>query len=530
MGRHRRRPRRNDTFIVFWNRGTTDLRRTTLAAAGSWSTTGTHSLAALLSSFTGLAADVDSSGNYQLVVTGSRATSGDAVVATAQLTSAFSLGTWYPVSEADNSSGIFWMRSPSIVVFNDTAMVTFLEREDDPVPYTRSYFAIGQTGLSAAGYFSEPQPLEALTSHGACLTAYPGDPAHWFYTTSDGVWSAYYDDADDELADVVVSLKARLSQDSASLSVVLQNADKSIDIASPAAIGSGTLAVGSTLALNAGYVGSAGAEYGSTWTFEVTRIRWKLTPKGYLVTVDAAGIWERARQMRSRQSVYTAGATGSRSAYFARALARVGGARVRSAGSPNAPGADWTTDHSPDFSASPGQRWSDVAERFLRFAPEGLYYDGTDIYVRSVSTSDAAAVTYSNTTMSYPVTELELIEEAPAVNWSRVSSDDRYTDGYLYGHIARHGPRLEQLFEPDADSNTKAIEVANGAIARHRWGDRRGIARTPWHPGIQLLDVVNVADSRIGLAAADYRVLAHAIDYERSPRARFDQLLELGAL
>lgn len=509
-----------DDWMIWWNRGNTDLRYSLSANGGSsWTSASTVDLSAEISGFSGLAVAGDAT-YWHVAIAGFRVTTADRFL---ELRRMDSFGSWsttdYPVVEADADSGVSYFRAPSLALFDGTAVVTFTEYETDLVSVSRSYMAIGTPGAAGAGWFSEPQPLAALTNNGAQLAVYEGVDT-WIYTTCDGVWGATFESTALDLSAAVISIKATQAQDRATITAVVL-ADDAPDA---------NWFVGGTLRLQAGYVGSAGAEYGTTWTFEVTSAMWHLKAGRLELTLAGVGIWERARWTLARQVVAAAGAAGSRAEYFRRALARAGGVTVSAASSPHAPGADWTTDHSPDLFAAPGDSWADVAARFLRVAPEGLVYEDLDVAVRSVATTDDTDADYSNNNAAkLSIFELQIGETAPKLNWIRVSSASRYYDAANEQSVTKHGPRMAQVYEADADSNTKAVEAADGALARARWQQRLGTLTAPWHPGLQLLDVVNIEDTRIGLTAADYRVLALALDYSRAA-GKYNATIELGAL
>ena len=105
----------SNTFMVWWNRGNTDLRRvTTAAAAGSWAVAfTTASLSATIASFAGMAADFGT--DYELVIAGTKATSNDLCVIAATFgfgnkLAAGTLGTWRDLQTADASSTITFHR------------------------------------------------------------------------------------------------------------------------------------------------------------------------------------------------------------------------------------------------------------------------------------------------------------------------------------------------------------------------------------------------------------------------------------
>lgn len=93
----------------------------------------------------------------------------------------------------------------------------------------------------------------------------------------------------------------------------------------------------------------------------------------------------------------------------------------------------------------------------------------------------------------------------------------------------RHAPRPPHGPPLQADTNSKRQGQRN-----RRWRGRPrplgAAAQHGHHPGLQLLDVVELADSRITLAATSYRVLSLALDYSRGSGSAYNAIIELGAL
>lgn len=512
------------TFMVFWNRGATTLRRTTNAATpGSWAGAfTTHTISGAVASIGGMAAAFST--DYELVLTGTKPTTNDLCVLAATLGAggrfaAGTLGPWMEIQAADASSTITFLKQPSIACYDSTALVTWCEKETGDVAYTRSYLAVSEPDLACQGLFTEPEPLASTNAFGAAI-AHAAGSNRWYLTTANHVWAFDADDAEYELGVSVAAIDASLGIFSASLRADL--VVTSTDV--PAG-----LRVGGQVDLRAGYDVAGLPEYGAAWRYQVTGLRHVLSKDGRLILrIEGDGQWELAARTIARQAVYAAGASGSRAMHFRRALARAGGVSVAAAGSPHAPSSQWTTSHQPELIAMPGDSWGTVARRLVEAEAEGLVPDGATLTVRAVSASDGSDLAAGGPG-EHPVLDLRNGTEAPPYNWTRVSGPARYTDAYLAASVASDGARLRHFVEADATTNTKTIEYANAAIARARWSTPRGTATIPVHPGLQLLDVATLQEPRTGLSADDYRVLAIALRFSREV-PRYEQMLTLGGL
>ena len=522
-----------NAFRLFWNRGASDLRRSTSTAGATWSAATTHSLVANVASFSGMGACWDD--DYQLIVTALEATSNDLVVLGYVLgdggrVASGTLAGPVEIQRADAGSGITALKSPSCGSYGDTVIATWSEKETANVAYTRTYAATSEKGIACEGYFSEPYPLESQSAFGPCITTYAGLTS-WFLCETAGVWNAATAASSSDLSSRVMSLSATLTERSALLLLTLENHDAAVTPSLPSVVFPG-LAVGGAIVVQPGYGSAPGqaAEYGVTFCYQVERIDLVRDRQGRSVAeIRAGGVWERAHATQARQALsVAAGVAGNRALLFRRALSRAGGVRIRPGTGGRAPSADWTTDHAPGLMVQPGAAWAGVADDLLEAEAESLYYDGYDVFVRSMNTGDSSDYTYSNSG-DHPLRELAVTLTGPGVSWFRAVGPDRYTDAYSQADIDSFGPRLERRREYDGGTNLKVGEYAAAGVARGRWGRQRGILTVPWNAGQELGDVVTVSDALVGIAATNYRVLAIHCEYDRV-RARYDAILTLGAL
>jgi hypothetical protein len=87
---------------------------------------------------------------------------------------------------------------------------------------------------------------------------------------------------------------------------------------------------------------------------------------------------------------------------------------------------------------------------------------------------------------------------------------------------------LEQVYDPNLQTATRAQERADAILRQMSLRAERGNLVIPTNVGQELLDVVEVTDTRCGINQEKYRVLAIQTDYDRR-QGRYEQRLSLGA-
>ncbi|MGD9933598.1 MAG: LamG-like jellyroll fold domain-containing protein [Dehalococcoidia bacterium] len=106
-----------------------------------------------------------------------------------------------------------------------------------------------------------------------------------------------------------------------------------------------------------------------------------------------------------------------------------------------------------------------------------------------------------------------------AATWARIVSPTHVADAVDADAVARLGPRQRVTTVPDADSDAKAADYADAALAASVDSPAsRGpgsVLVSPWHPGVELGDCVRVDVSGDGVDAALFLVDGVRLDYER---------------
>jgi hypothetical protein len=115
-------------------------------------------------------------------------------------------------------------------------------------------------------------------------------------------------------------------------------------------------------------------------------------------------------------------------------------------------------------------------------------------------------------------------------NWARV-----HGTGVLYGqdqrpaYVYADGPRIAQRRALDGSSSALVAAYASAVMSELLDEREGGELRVPHDAARQLWDRVSVTSPRLGLTAQPYRVLAHALDFDRSAKdSKYDTVLSLG--
>ncbi|OAI43074.1 hypothetical protein AYO38_11010 [bacterium SCGC AG-212-C10] len=530
-----------NTGIVLYDVGS-DIRRSR-RAAGSFGASAATSISGW-TSFTGIAMWQD--GDNQVLLSGTRSADSSRVVVGTSYGEGVNhaLNTWTVfdlIQGVDSASTISQYIARSIVVDSGgTRQCTFSEKETGNTAYTRNWRSTGARDVlpASSGFtaqqapWSEPEPIESANVHGPAL-AYSG--SQWYLAEASGVWNSPMP-ADDDLSARVVALSARIGHDRASATITLNNSDGAL-LGAP----NGTfdaLMVGGQVRIRCGYAsGTAGAaEYGSAWTLLVDRITYELKAGSSTCTLKCSGPWERAARTEWKHSFTVAAAAtlARKHLLFERFFNRAGIRCTVSA--TDAPPAQWNTAgqvHTPAFQVVPGERVAGALRRIVRDEVVGTVLDDTDVIVRDVASGEGADFTYDLAGSNFPFFRFAQVDEMPGANWARVQGPaDRYEDAYSLASIYQHGPVMRLERDADASTATLVGEYASALLRRIAWSeDAAGELVAPWNAAIEPLDVVSIADARMGLGAATYRVTTLGCEFERGPKGtRYELVATLGAV
>lgn len=484
--------------------------------AGTWAGTGTTwSRTADVASLSGVAACHDGA-DFALLITGTEATT------THKRAWAASMGdlllppnAWsalVSVAESDSASTVTFA-SPAIANVAGQLHGFLCQRETANVANYRALYSRPTLGAGTTGQWSEPAPHEASTTFGVAIAAAPvASPAAAWLTTPSRVWSASRGDQADISASVV-SASYSLAHSGSTAAVVL-------DGTAPRA---SALALGATLELAPGYHSGTGgaAEYGTSQTFTIDRIRTETRRGIPTVTVHAVGAWGTLERWHAPQAWQTAASLITRAAIFAR-IARRAGIDVSSASAPHAPSSDWTA-YQPAFAVAAGESAGNIARRLLAVVPDFVRDTAPNGAMQVAGLTALDPVTAYGGPGELPLLALAIEEAQRGANWLRAQGPDRYADSFDFRDIYQNGAQFSEFRNLDATTNTKATSWASNALKRAISTTARGRATVPFDASLELFDGVSVAGS-----AATYRAAALDFTYQRAPSgARYDLELTL---
>ncbi len=514
--------RPNGDACLFYCVGTNvkSLRR----VAGVWAAAGTAwSRSGSVATLTGVATAHDG-GDFVVIVTGTAVTTthkrvwgcwmGDGAVLVSNAWS-----TLTSVAEADSLSTVTFI-GPAVMMLGLQPAASYAHKEAGSVAYNREYTTHTDiTGFPTATW-SEPAPHEAASAFGMSLAK--STTGLWAVVPS-GVWYASRP-ASVTLTSKILSAQFEQTASSTKARITLDNTGGVFNAAPNATYPS--LYPGGSLTLQPGYGSgtAAAAEFGVSYTLTVERISYGREDGRSQCIVEASGPWEQLAHWRPPQAWQTAGALLTRAAIFQR-IANRAGIFVNGTGSAN-----WTTDK-PAFAIPAGETGSEAAARLFT-VESSIVIPGSDFKYKNPAAGDAADWNYGGSGQ-HPIVALQLVTAPAAANWVRLQGPDRYSDRQTLAEIYAVGPRLALVRSLDAGTNAKADAYAANAIRRRVVLEQCGELRCPLDAGAELLDVIAITDTQLGLSASKKRIIGLRWRYERGggkTPARYESTYTLGGL
>lgn len=492
-------------------------------------------LSSISSTITGLAIEYEA--DWDVVATGDGGT--DAFVASLIFGDGYSqaVGTWS--SRRDIAAAVLTANiaySHPNLAYPDVFRATFREVYSGTVAYDR----IMHTNMPAtADYVNnlwrEPIPLLPDKVDGLCLTAAPLYPWPLFLTAPGRV-----DEASltipyvDVTADLIVADLHDSSPDHPTVSkIVLDNAHGRYDT-----LGSGdNLAIrkGSVVRCSPGYytpddttyprVASSGPE---SWIVGIDR---NYPKKGgsATITLHLGDVWTFFQRWVA-PTTHTWLGTKNWFQLLSFLCARLA-FEFSSAGSSSS-----TFDRYPDFTITAGTTGLAALRSLFRFVPDLFFSRGHFLYVRYCEASDPTDAEYAyqpDRTSQHEITAADYRDALKDSNHQRAfcgPDGDILGEAIDYADIALFYASARHHADPNADTGPRATTRAE---AEQRKVDIMSpIADriiTPVHCGVELYDIIELTDARIGMTAEKRRVLHIHTVYRRDRPVVYEQTLTLGA-
>jgi hypothetical protein len=334
-----------------------------------------------------------------------------------------------------------------------------------------------------------------------------------------GVWHAALVLTDLDVSADVPEADYEQSLEGGRLRLLLRNdhARFAEDAAQPA------LTPGNELALEPGYVTSAGAESSAGPRFWITRVVRRRAPGASTVEVEALDAWGVLRAWRApRQLVW---ATGTRTAaQIVAELTRRSGVR----GLP--PASSESGALTPAFTVRAGEQGAAALRRLLDAIPDELRPHFHTLSPFEPTTGDATDYAYGGATDQHSITALEVSAGRPHAGWVRVFGAGVVAEA-VDDAALEHGAGAVIAVDDNLGVQARATARASTLLRRSTLASPRGVLTVPVNAGQEVGDVIEVTDATLGLAAARFRVAALRVRLARAAsKPRYDLTLTLSGV
>jgi hypothetical protein len=214
-------------------------------------------------------------------------------------------------------------------------------------------------------------------------------------------------------------------------------------------------------------------------------------------------------------------------------LARVG---IKLTNTPPQPQSSAINNFYPDFTVTPGTQGTQALKKLLSFVPDGLVFRGQEAFTKNPLSGESSCYSYStnpsNPINSHPILSGQYREESHASRARAIGQDedgDRIVQDAFDWDLLKLGiDVMEQVYDPNLVTTIRAQERADAILRTQQTQRTPATIVVPTNVGQELLDVVEVTDSRCGISEQNYRVHVIQTHYDRR-QGRYEQTLTLGA-
>ena len=368
----------------------------------------------------------------------------------------------------------------------------------------------------------EPVPFNLASQYGLAI-AHHGD--YCWLSNPAGVWRAKLTTQSLDLTTDILAVRQELGETSGKLTVELRNDEG--QYASPGQGDLSVLALGCQLDFSPGCRTTAGNEVSSGQTFGLEAYEHTSSGSKASLVLYARDGWGEMATWRARYQFRWNKDSNQMSVkdILAFVLARVGlRLEVKSQSSV-------ITSFYPDFTISSSDHGESVIQKLLSFVPDVLFIEGSKAYLVNPQSSDSSVYSYGT---EHQILEGRYQRGAWELNRVQVEGYDTgsdeliVVDSFAWDEIDKLYDRLRQLDDRNIDTVAKAQQRGEAYLRQAEIESVSATILVPVNCGQQLYDVIDITDSRAGLAVEKKRVLGLILVY--SPRrGEYNQRLWLGA-
>ncbi|MFC1908539.1 hypothetical protein ACFLXD_01520 [Chloroflexota bacterium] len=369
----------------------------------------------------------------------------------------------------------------------------------------------------------EPVPFNLSSEYGLAIAHY-GD--YCWLSSPAGVWRADLTTQSLDLTDDVIGVRQELGKTTGKLIVELRNDEG--QYASPGEGSISVLDTGCQLDFSPGYVTANGNEASSGQTCGLEGYEHTSAGGRASLVLHAKDGWGAVTEWRARHQFRWNKTSDEMSVkdIIAFVLARAGlKLDVKSQSSV-------ITGFYPDFTIGPDDSGSAVIQKLLSFIPDVLFVEGSKVYIVNPLSSDSSVYSYGG---DYQIREGSYSNGAWELNRVQVEGYDTggsapiIVDSFAWNEIDRLYDRLRQVEDQNLGTVTEVGQRGTAYLRETEIKSAGGAILIPVNCGQQLYDVIDITDSRAGLAAEKKRVLGSVLVYHPR-RGEYSQRLRLGAV
>ena len=402
--------------------------------------------------------------------------------------------------------------NPASVQDYENTQLTAVEKYAGTTAYTMPLICHSVRGSAFSSMaFTEPKPfLNISSAYGLRLRS---TTTHWWLERPDGVWRATR----------AAGNPLDLTQDILSLN--LERRTLNIELNNSSAQYATPPAKRSEVVLKLGYKTSQGSEAVEVGRYWIDSWEYSSSPNSshiILYCLDGWGLankWSARFQMRwpADKRVWE---------IIQEIICRWGINLTSPGGVPKSSAVD---NLYPDFTLQPGTSGDAALRRVLSFIPDALIFDGNEAYVKDLKDDEASCYSYGTTHIILQGEYSEAVSLTRARAIGRAEDESRIVeDAFDWPNLELGIDNLEQSYDPNLQSATRAQERADAILRRESLRAQGGQITIPVNCGQELYDVITVTDKRCGISSKKYRVL----DIETALSLRqwlYQQRLTVGA-
>ena len=365
----------------------------------------------------------------------------------------------------------------------------------------------------------EPVPVDLSSANGLAMAH---NSSYAWLTTPFGVWQAGLTAVTLDLSSNVISIKHTALPDTGKVDIELRN-----DLGQYSTLPA-PLDTGCQIDFSPGYRTAAGSEYSAGLTFTLQAYEHNTGPGKATLLLEASDGWTPVKDWIARfqfrwnqpDSYGDPVDEANVGEILTQILARCGLDLTIISESATASG------FYPDFTISPGENGKTVIDRLLSFIPDLIFLEGVTACLVNPLATDASVYSYGT---DHIIQEGRYRTGAYEINRVRTEGLSLMGEDFTFTEIEKSGDILQIVEDLNAYTTAKAHERGQAHLRKAAIEALGGAIRIPVNCGQQLYDVIDITDSRAGLAAAKRRVLGLALTYQPA-KGTYEHKLVLGGV